>query len=132
MKRTQWILAVCATSALGSFAVPAAAHEAIFLDTAPPPARVEVLPAPRRGFVWAPGFWEWRHGRHVWVRGHWIRERHGMYWHPDRWVERDGRWAYERGRWDRERFVEERVASRHDRDGVPNRFDRAPDNPYRR
>jgi hypothetical protein len=68
--------------------------------------------------------------------GHRIRERHGMYWHPDRWVEREGRWGFERGRWDRERF-EDRVAigARRDRDGdgdgVPDRFDRAPNNPYR-
>ncbi len=135
MKRTTWLLAVCATSTLGGFAIPASADVGIYLDVAPPPPRYEVVPAPRAGFVWAPGVWEWRHRRHVWVNGHWIRERHGMYWHPDRWEEREGRWAFERGRWDRERF-EDRLAHRglrdRDGDGVPDRFDRAPDNPYRR
>ena len=118
MKRTQWFLAVCATSALGSLAVPAIADVGVFVDVAPPPPRVEVVPAPRPGYTWAPGFWEWRHGQHVWVRGHWMRERHGMYWHPDRWVEREGRWGFERGHWDREHFVDERLAWRreHDRD----------------
>ena len=32
----------------------------------------------------------------------------------------DRRWDHRRGRWD------------NDRDGVPNRYDRAPNNPYRR
>jgi hypothetical protein len=32
----------------------------IDIDVAPPPARVEVVPDARPGFVWAPGYWEWR------------------------------------------------------------------------
>ena len=36
-----------------------------------------------------------------------------------KWRERGGRWEYDRGRWDR------------DGDGVPNRYDRRPNNPYR-
>ena len=136
MKRTHWLLAVCAvSSALGAFAPAASAAVSFSIDVAPPPPREEIVPAPRPGFVWAPGYWDWRHGHHVWVRGHYIRERHGMYWHPDRWVERDGRYVLERGRWDRERFADDRLAwqNRHDRDGdgVPNRYDRAPNNPYR-
>jgi hypothetical protein len=65
----------------------------------------------------------------VWIKGHWERERHGYHWNPSRWEQRDGRWVLERGRWDRG----ERFARRdRDHDGVPDRFDRAPDNPYRR
>ncbi len=37
------------------------------IDVAPPPVRVEVVPPPRVGFVWAPGYWEWREHAHVWV-----------------------------------------------------------------
>jgi len=136
MKRTHWLLAVCAVSStLGAFAPAESAAVSFSIEAAPPPPREEIVPAPRPGFVWAPGYWDWRHGHHVWVRGHYIRERHGMYWHPDRWVERDGRYVLERGRWDRERFADDRLAwqNRHDRDGdgVPNRYDRAPNNPYR-
>jgi hypothetical protein len=44
----------------------------------------------------------------------------------DNWVERDGRWAYQAGRWERGNRNRDR-----DGDGVPNRMDRAPNNPNR-
>jgi hypothetical protein len=97
---------------------------AIIIREAPPPPREEVIPGPRRGHVWAPGHWAWRDGRHVWVRGHWVRERRGHHWVADSWAERNGRWAYQAGHW-------ERGGRDRDRDGVPNRIDRAPNNPYR-
>ena len=136
------ILAALLASSVSVFSLPASAE--IYVNIAPPAPRYEVVPAPRVGYVWVPGYWDWRGHRHVWTRGHWERERHGFYYHPNRWVERDGRWALEKGRWDRERFVENRgrgdrdhdgVPNRVDRDrdgdGVPNRFDRRPDNPNR-
>jgi len=58
--------------------------------------------APRSGYVWVPGHRRWDgHGR-VWVPGHWERQ-HG----------------YAPRRWDL------------DGDGVPNRYDARPNNPYR-
>jgi hypothetical protein len=97
---------------------------AIIIREAPPPPREEAIPRPRRGHVWAPGHWAWRDGRHVWVPGHYLRERRGHRWVADNWVERNGRWAYQAGHW-------ERGGRDRDRDGVPNRVDRAPNNPYR-
>lgn len=126
MWKRKLIAAAIAASSIG-FAIPAGADVGIYLDVAPPPPRYEVVPAPRAGFVWQPGVWMWRDGHHRWVSGHWVRERHGMYWHPDRWEQRDGRWAFQRGRWDRERFA----GRDSDHDGVPDRFDRAPNNPNR-
>jgi len=116
-----------ATLIAGSFAsVPLTsyAQRTIIIREAPPPPRAEVVPGPRRGHVWAPGHWAWRDGRHVWISGHWLRERHGHRWVADNWVERNGRWAYNAGHW-------ERGGRDRDHDGVPNRFDRAPNNPYR-
>ncbi len=140
MRKT--ILAALLAASIGAFAVPAAAE--IYVNIAPPAPRHEVVPAPRAGYVWVPGYYDWRGNRHVWVRGNWQRQRHGYYWHPNRWTERDGRWWLEKGRWDRERFAEHRgrgdrdrdgVPNRVDRDrdgdGVPNRLDRRPDNPNR-
>ena len=145
MLKRQWLLAALVASSISAISVPASAAVGIYLDVAPPAPRVEIVPAARSGFVWAPGYWDYRNGRHAWVKGHWVRERHGMFWHPDRWEQRDGRWVLQRGAWNREEWRERRLAggdrdrdgipNRLDRDrdgdGVPNRLDRAPDNPRR-
>jgi hypothetical protein len=82
-------------------AAPASAEVDVRINIGPPVPMVEVVPAPRAGFVWAPGFWAWRHHRHIWVAGHWIRERRGWHWIADRW-DRDGeRWHYVPGHWER-------------------------------
>jgi len=57
-------MAALATSAVFAQAV-------IVAPFAPPPPRVEVMPAPRAGYVWDQGHWHWRHGRYVWIPGHW-------------------------------------------------------------
>lgn len=115
------VLGTLVAATLAAVTLPAAA--AVIVEVAPPPLRYEVVPAPRVGYVWVPGYWEWRRHRHFWVAGHWVRHRPGYMYAPARWVERGGRWHYVAPAW-----------SRHDRDGdgVPNRYDRAPDNPYRR
>ena len=87
---------------------------------APPPLRREVVPAPRRGYVWAPGYWEPRGPRHVWRAGHWVQVRPGYVYRQPVWSQHNGRWDYRASRWDR------------DGDGVPNRYDQRPHNPYRR
>ena len=117
------LLASLATLSLAA-ALPAAARTSVefYVNAAPPAPIVEYVPAPRVGWVWVPGAWEWRHHRHVWVGGHWVRARHGHHYAPSRWVEHDGRWGYYRGGWRRD----------SDRDGVPDRFDARPFNPYRR
>jgi hypothetical protein len=73
----------------------------ISIDIGPPPPRAEVVPPPRRGFVWAPGYWAWRGHRHVWVRGRWMHQRRGFHWMPAHW-DRDGRhWHFVPGHWQR-------------------------------
>ena len=80
----------------------AAQAERAYIDVqiAPPPDRVEHMPPPRTGYVWAPGYWRWDRGHHVWVRGHYIRERPGHQWVSHRWVHRGDRWRFEEGHWD--------------------------------
>jgi hypothetical protein len=132
MKRT--LLITLFAGSLGAISVPAAA--AVYVTVAPPAPRYEVVPSPRRGYVWVPGYWDWRGNRHVWVSGHWVRERRGYHYESARWVERDGRWYMERGRWNRGDRDRDGIANYQDRDrdgdGVRNRDDRYPDNPYRR
>lgn len=124
MKKLAITLSVAAASLFsvgGALMVPTAAQAqpGVYVEVPPPPPRHERIPPPRRGYVWAPGHYEWRGGHHVWVRGMYVRARPGYAYRPPEWRERDGRWEYRRGEWDR------------DRDGVPNRYDRRPDNPNR-
>ena len=89
-------------AASAAFTAPALAGPARGeLDFGPPQPRVEVIPAPRRGWVWAPGYWDWRHGRHYWARGTWVRERPGYVYHRPEWVHHHGHWYLNRGAWTR-------------------------------
>jgi hypothetical protein len=74
---------------------------AVDIDVRPPPDRVVVVPAPRAGYVWAPGYWRWNGRSHVWVDGRWVRERRGSHWVPAHWEERNGHWHFEDGHWAR-------------------------------
>ena len=89
--------------AISAIAAPALTVAAvnIDIDVAPPAPRVEVVPGPRHGYLWAPGHWEWRRHSHVWIGGYWIRERRGQHWVADRWVQAGPRWHYDRGHWER-------------------------------
>ena len=110
-----------AAGTAGALALPQASAAAVgvYVQLAPPAPRAEYVPPPRHGYVWAPGYWNWRGHRHVWVGGTWAKHRHGYHYQPHGWVERNGGWYLERGRWDR------------DGDGIPDGFDRHPRNPYR-
>ena len=125
MKKTLASVLVAAGT-FGAFALSAAytapseAATSVMVQVGPPPPlRVEIVPAARHGYFWVPGYWNWRHHRHVWVAGTWVRERRGYVYRPHRWEQRDGRWFLYKGRWDR------------DHDGIPDSRDRHPNNPYR-
>jgi WXXGXW repeat (2 copies) len=91
-----------AALALGAIAVPVVSEaRTIIVEVAPPPARVEVVPAPRVGYIWAPGYWRWNGHKHVWVNGSYVHERHGYHYAPHAWVEHEGRWRFEEGGWRR-------------------------------
>ena len=133
----------------------------IVIGNAPPPVRYEVVPAPRRGYEWAPGYWNWSGRRHEWSQGHWEQSRPGYVYQRSEWRQDGDRWQLNRGGWTtvenrdtshrREHWADREdgrgrhdgyrdrdhdgVPNRHDRDrdgdGVPNRYDRRPDNPYK-
>jgi WXXGXW repeat (2 copies) len=93
---------LCAAIGVAASALPstASARAYVDIDIAPPAARVETIPAPRRGYVWAPGYWNYSGHRHVWVGGHYIHERRGHHWVADNWEQHDGRWRRSPGHWD--------------------------------
>ena len=93
-----------------------AARDGDLIRIAPPKPRYERTPRARPGYVWVPGYWNWRGQRHEWVAGSWMRARPGYVYAQPRWIERDGRWLMEQGRW-------ERPGRDRDRDGVPDRYE---------
>jgi hypothetical protein len=95
------MLALVLGAMAGMHTTTAQAAIGIDIDVAPPAARVIVAPPPRAGFVWAPGYWRWDGGRHVWHDGYWVRERKGYHWVPDNWESRGGHYHYNRGHWER-------------------------------
>jgi hypothetical protein len=117
-----------ATLVASSFAavplVASAQQRAIVINVAPPAPRHEAVPAPRRGYEWAPGYYQMRGQHHVWTRGHWVKARNGYHYNSPRWVETNGNWHMEQGR-----YV--RGGRDNDGDGVRNRDDAKPNNPNR-
>ncbi len=115
------ILAALLAASFAATAIPAAAAT-YYVQVAPPAPRTEVVPAARPGKTWVAGHWEWKNKKHQWVRGTWINDRRGYHYSQPAWTENNGRWSMERGTWRR---------GDRDGDGVPNRNDRAPNNPNR-
>ncbi len=95
------IVAAMLAAAAGALSLPAAAraHVEFFVGIAPPPVRYEVVPAPRPGWVWVPGAWEWRYGQYVWVPGRWIAARGGFAYVPAGWIQWHGGWRWRAGAW---------------------------------
>ncbi len=105
------LIAAAFATTLGAVAAPATAQ--VYVQIAPPPARYEVVPAPRHGYVWAEGHWEWNGHRYRWIRGTWMRARPGYRYYAPHWVERNGQWYMEHRGW----------VSDRDHDGVPDRYE---------
>ena len=89
-------------AASAAFTAPAQAVPLrVDIAVGPPAPRGAVIPVPRPGWVWAPGYWDWRRGHHYWVGGTWVRERHGYFYHRPEWVNHGGHWHLNRGGWTR-------------------------------
>jgi hypothetical protein len=124
MKRTLTFATLIALGAAAYVPLPsmAQASYSIVISSAPPAPLYERAPAPRRGYVWAPGHWEWRGHRHEWVGGYWIAERPGYSYIAPAWYERNGGWYLEPARW--QPYQAQPYYGRdRDRDGVPDRYE---------
>jgi WXXGXW repeat (2 copies) len=87
---------------VGAFVAPPMVSAAgIYVNIEPPALRHEEIPTLRHGYVWAPGYWNYRSNKHVWVSGRQIRERRGQTWNSPRWEQDGTRWHYREGNWDR-------------------------------
>jgi hypothetical protein len=135
MKRTLTLATLLALGAAAYAPLPSMAQTSysVFVGSAPPAPLYERAPAPRPGYAWAPGHWEWRGHRHEWVAGYWIAERPGYVYSAPAWYQRDGGWYMEPARWsergrDRDHDgIPDRMEWRghdRDRDGIPDRYER--------
>lgn len=68
----------------------------------PPALRAEVaVSAPGDGYVWVPGYYDWRDSNYVWVEGSWVLPPHrGAHWVSPRYDHRGRHHYYRPGRWD--------------------------------
>ena len=105
----------------------------VIVQTAPPAPIYEAMPAPREGYVWAPGHYAWDNGRYLWRGGEWVASRPGYAWQAAHWEQRnDGAWYLVGGTWVRSDNVATYNDGRRgpygdrDGDGVVNRDDRYP------
>jgi hypothetical protein len=73
----------------------------VYVDSAPPPLRVEVQPAmPGPGVLWVGGGWFWEGGRWRWQHGRWDHPpRPGAHWVAHHYEFRGGRHVFVRGGW---------------------------------
>ena len=105
----------------------------------PPPAPIyETVPGSREGYIWAPGHYVWEGGRYRWHGGEWMAARPGYAWQAAHWEQRgDGSWTLVGGTWVRSDNLAYDSGRRgafgdRDGDGVINRDDNFPRDPYRR
>ena len=100
MKMKSTLLGLCFTASIAAMPAAFARVDVVVQVGTPPPAPiVEVIPAPRTGYVWVPGYYAWHGDRHIWIKGRYVVERPGYSWVPDRWVQSGSQWRQERGYW---------------------------------
>lgn len=133
MKRILCAAAVIALSTAAFIPVEAMAQVGVnvVIGRPPPPPRHEVVPAQRRGYEWAPGYWNWNGRKYVWVVGHWERERPGHHYERPEWVHGNDGWHLNRGGWQAgERADNHEGHDRGEHDGMSNHLDRDHDNQH--
>ncbi|HEY8099235.1 MAG TPA: YXWGXW repeat-containing protein [Burkholderiaceae bacterium] len=123
MKRILCAAAVIAISTAAFIPVQAMAQVGVnvIIGTPPPPPRHEVIPTSRRGYEWAPGYWNWNGRRYVWIAGHWERVHPGHHYERPEWRQDNNGWHLNRGGW--------QPGERHD--DMSNHPDHDRDHPHR-
>lgn len=100
MKHTNLLRSLVLSLALAG-GTTAFAQISFNIVVAPPAPLYEATPMMAPGQSWAPGYWAWNNGQHVWVRGRTMLQREGYLWVPDRWVQQGGSYVRQPGRWER-------------------------------
>jgi hypothetical protein len=90
-----------AAGLLGTATVGIAAPVEIEIRTAPPADRVEVVPAPRPGFVFEKGHYQYDGEKYVWQEGQFFKEREGQKYIPYAFEKRGDLYYYRPGYWEK-------------------------------
>jgi hypothetical protein len=92
-------IALCVVAS-GISASAVAAGAGMESDVAPPAPREERAPAPRDGYIWAPGYWDWNGHAYSWVSARYLYEHRGAHWVADRWEQAGSHWQHVSGHWE--------------------------------
>jgi hypothetical protein len=122
MKKILCVAAVMLTFSSAAFLPTQAMAQVsinILLGDAPPPVRYEVVPPPRNGYLWAPGYWNWNGNQHVWSTGHWERNRVDHRYDQPQWRQESDGWRLDRGGWKQDG----KKYKKHKKDRDDDRYD---------
>jgi hypothetical protein len=84
---------------------PVQANSVIIAPNAPPPPRVETIPAPpvvqSQTMTWVPGHWSWSGANWAWAEGHYLqRPAPQAVWQPGQWMQQPtGGYVWVDGHW---------------------------------
>jgi hypothetical protein len=103
MKRNRVLWSMLFSAGVLALSAQAAQARVEFeVNVAPPPDRVEVVPAPRAGYTWEKGYWNWDGGRYAWHDGRWVENREGHRYIEHRWEHDGDHYRLRTGHWDDE------------------------------
>lgn len=71
----------------------------VVVDVAPPALPYEEVPAPRYGYLWVSGYWDWSGSEYSWREGYWLAERIGFVYQTPYWYSGSGGWYRRPGGW---------------------------------
>jgi hypothetical protein len=89
-----------AAGVLGMATLGQAAAPDVEITIAPPADRVEVVPEPRKGFVYERGHYEYDGHAYQWKEGRFLQERQGHVYTPYALEHRGDKYYYRPGHWD--------------------------------
>ena len=100
MKSNRVLWSTIFAAGLVTLCAQAQARVEFDVTVAPPPDRVEVVPAPRPGYTWEKGYWNWEDGQYRWHEGHYIQNREGHRYIEHRWEHEGNHYRFNAGHWD--------------------------------
>jgi hypothetical protein len=89
--------------AAGIFGIATVGHavvQEIEITIAPPANRVEIVPAPRTGYIYEPGHYAYDGEKYEWKQGTFIEERPGHVYTPYAFERRGDKYYLRPGHWD--------------------------------